>query len=88
MSGKLGTSHKHLQRESDLPVIIAIAKSSNRDLKGLPHWVQRILHHLCLVADRKPAEERKTREERKKRFEGREGEIEKGMEKKSDLRSM
>lgn len=30
------------------------------------------------MADGKPAEERKTREERKKRFEGREGEIEKG----------
>lgn len=48
------------RKETDLPVVITIAKSPNRDLKGLPHWVQRVLHHLCLVADGKPAE-RETR---------------------------
>lgn len=48
------------QKGSDSPVVITIAESPNGDLKGLPHWVQCILHHLGLVADGKPAE-RETR---------------------------
>lgn len=39
-----------------LPVVIAVAESSHGDLKGLPHRVQRVLHHLGLVADGKPGE--------------------------------
>lgn len=37
------------------PVIVAIAESSNRDGEGLPHWVQRVLNHLRLMADGEPA---------------------------------
>lgn len=37
------------------PVIVAVAESPNRDGEGLPHWVQRVLNHLCLVADGEPA---------------------------------
>lgn len=35
----------------DLPVVIPVTESSHGDFEGLPHGVQRVLHHLCLVAD-------------------------------------
>lgn len=55
----------------DSPVIITVAKSPNRDLEGLPHWVQCILHHLCLVADGEAAEGHKERQRvRKKKQKG------------------
>lgn len=74
--------------ESDSPVIITIAESPDRDLKGLPHWVQRVLHHLCLVADGKPAEGAEERQRvggGKQRNVGREAE---NGEEKKDLRFM
>ena len=37
-----------------LPVIVSVAEGSNGDGEGLPQWVQGVLHHLRLVADRKP----------------------------------
>ena len=37
-----------------LPVIVSIAEGSNGDGEGLPERVQRVLHHLRLVADGKP----------------------------------
>lgn len=37
-----------------LPVVVAVAESSDRDGEGLPRWVQSVLDHLCLVADGEP----------------------------------
>lgn len=42
------------------PVIVTIAESSNWDGEGLPHRVQRILDHLCLMADGKPGNKQQT----------------------------
>lgn len=39
-----------------LPVIVPVAERSDRDGEGLPHRVQRVLHHLSLVADGEPGE--------------------------------
>lgn len=36
------------------PLIVSVAERPDRDGEGLPHWVQRVLHHLRLVADSKP----------------------------------
>ncbi len=58
---------------SDSPVVIAVAESTNGDLEGLPNWVQRILHHLCFVADGKPAEKRCGKEERVENEKGEKG---------------
>lgn len=55
----LSTSHiwiyNRVVQNVSWPVIVAVAESSNRDGEGLPHWVQCVLDHLCLVADGEPA---------------------------------
>lgn len=37
-----------------LPVIIPIAERSHWDGKRLPHWIEGVLHDLCLMADSEP----------------------------------
>ena len=39
-----------------LPVIVSVAERSDRDGEGLPHRIQRVLHHLSLVADGEPGD--------------------------------
>lgn len=39
-----------------LPLIVSVTEGPDGDGEGLPHWVQRVLHHLSLVADSKPEE--------------------------------
>lgn len=36
-----------------VPVVVAIAEGAHGDGEGLPHWVECVLHHLCLMADSK-----------------------------------
>lgn len=47
--------HNRVVQNVFWPVIVAIAESSNRDGKGLPHRVQCVLDHLRLMADGEPA---------------------------------
>lgn len=49
-----------------LPVVVAVAKRPNRDGEGLPRWIQRVLDHLCLVADGEPGRETSRHEEEEK----------------------
>ena len=41
-----------------LPVVVSIAERPDGDGEGLPHGVQRVLHHLGLVADGEPGDSR------------------------------
>lgn len=34
-----------------LPVVVPVAQGPDRNFESLPHWIQRVLHHLCLMAN-------------------------------------
>lgn len=42
-----------------LPLIVSITEGPDGNGEGLPHWVQRVLHHFSLVADSKPGDQQR-----------------------------
>ena len=43
------------------PVVVSVAEGPHWDGDGLPHGVQSVLHHLCLMADSKAVAGRASR---------------------------